>query len=267
MKPTNHFFLSILITITTVISSHAGNDTASSQDLEFVANDSINVEHKAAKPLINPRKDFKKIQFAAQIGADVIWLNYEKPMKEWHLFPWIGYSAAALVNFNMVPAFTIETGLRLSKTGNKLRADINLKNTVITVPFIDTAHIDSSRIITGYATQNIYSLSIPLNFILNIPYSPVFLFAGFDMAYILYANGIVDYLSSNIRDTDENTTNVLNRLNTSLLCGAGYKWNAFSKCLAVRLDIRIGVTDMAKKDNWYTGFESNDVNLSFLLYF
>jgi hypothetical protein len=265
MKPLNNLFFSTLITLTMIFSIHAEN-TISEQNLDLVANDSVNAIQTIDKTSNTIKNEFKKIQFAAQIGADAVWCKYVKPMKEWHLFPWIGYSASALVDFNVVPAFTLEAGLRLSKTGDKLRADIDLDSTIITVPFIDTTLIDSSQTIVGYGTENIYSISFPVNLILNLKNSPVFLLAGIDIAYILYANSDIDYKSDNIKNSDNKNTDALNRLNTSLLFGTGCKLTIFSKCMAVRIDYRIGMTDIAKKNEWVTGFKSRDVTLSLLFY-
>jgi hypothetical protein len=101
----------------------------------------------------------------------------------------------------------------------------------------------------------------------NLESSPVYLLAGIDVAYILYANSILDYNDENIRDSDNNETNNLNRLNTSLLFGMGFKWNAFSKTMGARLDYAIGITNIAKKGDWVTDFYSRDITLSWLFFF
>ena len=56
---------------------------------------------------------------------------------------------------------------------------------------------------------------MPINLILNLKDSPAFLCTGIDIAYILYANGIIDYNNNNIRNSNNKNTYSLNRLNFS----------------------------------------------------
>jgi len=243
------------------------NAKFSEQDLDLVDTSGTNVASKTPKHPDTIRADFKKIQFSAQVGADVIWLNYQQPLKEWHFYPRIGYSAAALVDLSISNIISIETGLHFSKTGNNLTAIIDLRNTGIAVPFIDSTLVDSSQIIRGYVTNNIYSLSIPVNLLLKIPNCPIFLSGGIDVGYIIFAEGILQYHNANIRDEDTDDSGLLNRWNVSLSFGIGYKFLTFSKPMAVRLDSRIGLTSLAKKNDWVTDFESEDIALSRMVYF
>jgi hypothetical protein len=208
--------------------------------------------------LTNDEKRKKRIEIQAGASIDAIWLRYENPLDDWQLHPWVSYSISGLTLFNIVAPFSIETGIRLSIIGNRTNIKSDPRTTTRHFPIIDTSLFDSSKTVYGKFQMNIYNASIPNKIVFNFKNSPVSILAGFDIGYILYADTWLKLEDPNLRDYEEEETNFLNRFNCNLIWGMKYQLNR----MAIRIEGYWGITNLAKKHEWYTDFNSRDISFS-----
>jgi hypothetical protein len=208
--------------------------------------------------LLNDEKRKKKIEIQAGASIDAIWLRYENPLDDWQLHPWVSYSISGLTLFNIVAPFNIETGIRLSKFGNRTNIKSDPRTTIIDLPVIDTSLFDSSQKVYGKTQINIYNASLPNKIIFNLKNFPVSILAGFNIGYSLYADGWIKFEDTNLEDSKEELTKVLNQFNFSYILGMKYQVNR----IAIRIEGYWGITNLAKKHEWYSDFNSRDISLS-----
>lgn len=248
--------LIILIAILTI--TYADDPVIIEEDTDLFVNEIDTVESSKEELNINSKSNRKRIEIQAGASIDAIWLKYVNPMKEWKLPPWFGFSISGVSVFNIAEPFSIETGVRINRKGQRIIAEIDPENTVISLPIIDSASFDSSKMVLGTAQLNIYNAAIPVKFLINFKDSPISILSGFDLGYILYADEWIDNVDENFKDSKDEVTKALNRLNANWIFGAKYQKNH----IAIRIEGYWGLANLAKKDEWYSDFKSREISFS-----
>ncbi|HET6569235.1 MAG TPA: porin family protein [Rhodothermales bacterium] len=185
-------------------------------------------------------------------GLHAISLDYAHPRDEWSGAFRPAGSAMISAVVPVIQRFSVQTGLRYARLGNRINFDYTL---VTDDPSTEPIHD------VGWFTYTQNYLSIPIRLRYDV-LGPVYLFVGPEVGYLLSARTRLTSSYPENRVREQSITDEMERLNVSATAGLGSTFRLLGQDFYTQAMYGRGLTPVGKKGNFLSSWHTQELGLT-----
>jgi hypothetical protein len=191
----------------------------------------------------------QNFSFGVEIGGTITNLDYNNSPDFWSPQTRNSLNAFIWGSYSVSDFFAVQSGLRFVQLGSHIEYE-DYPTIIGTTVMVMGTH----DLIQNY-------ISIPLRVSYSINKTPLFVFFGPELGYLLSSKYEHDQESPNPSSSTENITSSLEKFNYALNSGLGFKFKIGRQNLYIAGQYSYGLMGVAKEKEWFSDWKTREVSL------
>jgi hypothetical protein len=190
----------------------------------------------------------QNFSFGVEMGGTITNLYYDNSPDFWRPHTRTSLNAFIWGSYTVSDFFAVQSGLRFVQLGSHIEYE---------------DHPNVIRPVRVKGTQDLIQnyMSIPLRISYSINKTPLFVFFGPELGYLISSKYEHNQESPNPSSSTENITSSLGKINYTFNSGLGFKFRIGRRNFYIAGQYSYGLMGVAKEKEWFSDWKTREVSL------